>query len=276
MFRKTPRSHRRRHPAYLMPDTSSLFPDGLVSFFGSLAQFSWVVQLALIVHVLRTGRPYWWIAILFFAPGIGGLAYLFIELLPGFHTPEGFIQSITPRRWKISGLRKALEETETVQKRIQLAEALFEAGETQEAHDLAVDCLAGVFKNDPRTLVDVARFKLALNQHAAALACLESVDTTADRRLAVQVDILTGDALLGLKRYAEAELAYQKVNGRYIGEAPRAGLALVYENTRRSAEAITLWKDIRAKFRKGNPAWRRTERKWYKLATAKLKTAPAR
>jgi len=258
-----------------MPDPSNILPEGLSGFFAAFAQFSWVIQLALIVHVLRTGRPYWWIFILLFAPGLGGLAYLFIELLPGFRSPEGFIQSITPRSWKISRQRKTLEETETVANRIQLAETLFEAGQVQEAHDLAVECLSGVFKTDPRTLVDAARFKLALNQHAQALALLETVDTTADRRLAVQVDVLTGDAFLGLKRYAEAEAAYQKVNGRYIGEAPRAGLALVYENTRRKPEALALWKDIRAKFRKANPVWRRTERKWYKLATAKLKSAPA-
>lgn len=255
-----------------MPDLSSFFPDGIPEALAAIAQLSWLLQIALIVHVYKTGRPYWWIAILFIAPLIGGLAYVFIELLPGFGSPAGFFDSLTPRRWKISALRKELDESETVEKRIKLAEALFDAGQVQEAHDLAVDCLSGVFKNDPRTLVDVARFKLALKQHAEALALLERVDTTADRMLAVQVEVLKGDAFLGLKRNDEAEAAYRKVAGRHIGEAPRAGLAAVYENTGRRDEAVALWKDIRSKFRKGNPAWRRAERKWYKLATAKLKT----
>lgn len=256
-----------------MPDLSSFFPDGIPGPLAAVAQLSWLLQIALIIHVYRTGRPYWWIWILFIAPVVGGLAYAFIELLPGFGHPGGFLKSLKPRRWTLSALRRELEESETVEKRIKLAEALFDAGEVREAHDLAADCLTGVFKNDPHTLVDVARFKLALHRYPEAFTLLESVDTTADRRLAIQVDVLKGDTYLGLQRPAEAEVAYQKAAGKYIGEAPRAGLAAVYEMTGRRAEASALWKDIRAKFRKGNPAWRRSERKWYKLATAKLKAA---
>ncbi len=259
-----------------MPNLSSFFPEGIPEWIAGLAQLSWLLQIALIIHVYRTGRPYWWIWILFMAPLVGGLAYVLIELLPGFNSPLGFLHSITPKSWKIAALRKELDESETVEKRINLAEALFDAGKVQEAHDLAVDCLAGVFKNDPRTLVDVARFKLALNQYREAYALLEAVNTTANRMLAIQVDVLRGDALLGLQRHVEAEAAYRKVSGKHTGEAPRAGLASVYEKTGRRDEAMALWKDIRAKFRKGNPAWRRAEHKWYKLATSKLKAADAR
>lgn len=258
-----------------MPDFSSLFPDGIPAPLAAIAQLSWLLQIALIVHVYKTGRPYWWTWILFVAPVIGGLAYVFIELLPGFDGSGGFIESLKPRSWKIAALRRALDESETVVNRINLAEALFDAGQVREAHNLAVECLAGVFKNDPRTLVDVARFKLALGRHAEALEILGSVDITADRRLAVQVDVLKGDAFLGLQRHEEAEAAYRKVSGKYIGEAPRAGLAAVFEKTGRLDEALALWKDIRSKFRKGNPAWRRAERKWYKLATARLKASDA-
>ncbi len=258
-----------------MPDLSSFLPDGIAGSLATFAQLSWVLQIALIIHVYRTGRPYWWIWILFMAPFIGGLAYVLIELVPGFRSPQGFLHSLKPQKWKIAALRKELDESETVEKRIHLAEALFDAGKVQEAHDLAVECLTGVFKNDPRTLFDVARFKLALNQHREALALLEAVDTTANRMLAIAVQVAKGDALLGLQRHADAEAAYLNVAGKHIGEAPRAGLASVYEHTGRQAEAVVLWKDIRSKFRKGNPAWRRAERKWYKLATSKLKTANA-
>lgn len=37
--------------------------------------FTYLVQIALIVHVLHTGRNTYWIFILLIAPGIGGLAY---------------------------------------------------------------------------------------------------------------------------------------------------------------------------------------------------------
>ena len=44
----------------------------------------WSIQLALIIHVLKTGRSKYWILMLIFMPLIGGLAYLVIELLPEF------------------------------------------------------------------------------------------------------------------------------------------------------------------------------------------------
>ena len=44
----------------------------------------WLIQLALIIHVLKTDRSKYWILVLFFMPLIGGIAYLIIELLPEF------------------------------------------------------------------------------------------------------------------------------------------------------------------------------------------------
>ena len=44
----------------------------------------WLIQLALIIHVLKTGRSRYWILMLLFMPAIGGLAYLVIEIIPEF------------------------------------------------------------------------------------------------------------------------------------------------------------------------------------------------
>jgi hypothetical protein len=249
---------------------SHLYPAGTPSAFAVLAQFFWIIQIALIIHVLRTGRPYWWILILFIAPFIGGLAYVAVELMPGFHAPEGWWESIKPRRWRIAGLREQLEESETVTNRLKLADALFEAGEVKEAHTIASECLKGIFQNDPQTLVDVAKYKIGLGNYGDAYALLRKVDTTGNRLLGLQLQIMRGDCLTALQQFPEAEAAYESVLDRYIGEAPRAGLAIVYERIGRAAAAVTIWKEILKKFRRAGPAWRRTELRWYKLAKAKL------
>ena len=254
-----------------MTDLPRLLPAGVPAALAALTQFLWILQIALVIHVYRTGRPYWWTWVLFMAPLIGGLAYVFIELLPGFQTPRGLFYSLKPRKWRIADLREELEESETIKNRLALAEELFAAGDVTEAHAVAVECLKGVFQNDPRTLVDVARYKIALAQHADAYAILARVDTTGNRLLGLELQVLRGDCLAALGRYAEAEAAYEIVVGRFIGEAPRAGLALVYEKTDRLEKAAGVWQEINKRFRKASPAWRRTERKWYKLSTEKLK-----
>jgi hypothetical protein len=253
-----------------MADLSRFSPSGVPTALAAVAQLFWILQIALIIHVYRTGRPYWWIWILFMAPLIGGLAYVFIELLPGFRTPEGLFHSLKPRKWRIADLREKLEESETIKNRLRLAEGLFAADEINEAHAVASECLRGVFQNDPRTLVDVAKYKIALGQHAEAYAILSRVDTTGNRILGLELQVMRGDCLVALERYADAEIAYESVIERFIGEAPRAGMAVVYEKTGRTDQAVTLWKEILKKFRKAGPAWRRTERRWYQLANAKL------
>lgn len=254
-----------------MPHLTRLLSDHTHPVLAVLTQIAWVLQIALIIHVYKTGRPYWWIWVLFGAPMIGGLAYVGIELVPELRSPRGFFYSLKPRRWRIADLRRTLEDTETVQNRFALADELEAAGELGEAHEVASECLRGVFKDDPHTMAEVAHYKVALKRYDEACDILERIDTARDRMLDVRVTALKGDALLGLKRYAEAEEAYESLGGRYVGEAPRAGLALIYEQTGRADQATQIWKDIRTKFRRSNPAWRKTERRWYKLATAKLK-----
>jgi hypothetical protein len=249
-----------------MRGISGLLPPGA---FGPLAVVVWLLQLGLIVHVLRTGRPYWWIWILFVAPLIGGIAYVLVELSPNLRGARGLLAGLKPRAWRIADSRRMLEETDTVKNRLALAAELADAGMAAEAHEVAAPCLSGVFRDDARTLVAVARFKAGISAYADALALLARVDTTGDRMLEVDLGLLRGQCLAGLGRLPEAERAYAGVRDRCLGEAARAGLALVYERTGRPGEADAIWADIRAKYRTASPAWRRSERKWFALAKAR-------
>ena len=251
-----------------MRGLSGILPAGA---FGPFTVVLWLLQLCLIVHVLRTGRPYWWIWILFAAPLIGGLAYILVELSPDLRGARGLLAGLKPGKWRIAECRRRLEEADTVKNRLALAGELADAGMAAEAHEAAVGCLQGVFRDDARTLVAVARFKVGIAAYGEGLALLGRVDTTGDRMLEIDLGLLRGQCLAGLGRFPEAERAYEGVMDRYVGEAARAGLAMVYEQTGRRAEADAAWADIRAKYRTTSPAWRRSERKWYRLAKARAR-----
>jgi hypothetical protein len=225
------------------------------------------------IHVLRTGRPYWWFWILLSAPLIGGLIYLFIEVLPENRGAGSlsWLAALKPRSWRIREARRALEESDTVKARLTLAAELLEAGQGEEAHQIAVESLKGVFKDDPHTMAEVARYNVELARWGEALTLLDRVNVRADRMLAMQVTFLKGRALLGLERFEEAEQCFREIEGRYIGAAPHYYLACALQATDRTSEAVQIWRDMRVRFRKAGPAWRRTERPWYKLATERLK-----
>mgnify|MGYP006283966055 CR=1 FL=1 len=255
-----------------MNELENVPPDVLTQTLAPYAQFLWVLQIIIIFHVYQTGRPYWWIPILLFAPGIGAFAYIIFEIIPSSYSTRGLIYSLKPRKWRIQDLREQVEENDTVDNRLALAHELYEAGDVTQALSVAEECLRGVFKDDPHTALPVVRYKISLQQYEEANALLSRLDPKNDRILAVQLAVLRGDALIGLQRYSEAEESYQNALSSFIGEAPRFGLSVVYENTNRLPQAIQLWEEIRHKFRKASPEWRNTERRWYKLASNKLKS----
>lgn len=233
------------------------------------AKLGWLVQLALIVHVLKTGRPYWWLVLLFMAPVIGGIAYALIEIAPEMRSSGGGV-SWKPRAWRIRDLQAQVEESDTVKLRLALAEELLAHKRPAEARTAAEACLTGVFRDDPHTLAAVARFRLEAGDASAALAALDQVNVARDRMLAEDVALLRGRTLVLAGRHAEAQAALRSIADTYIGEEPRYFLAASLHASGADAAAREIWNDIRRRFRRAGRAWRRSEKRWFKLAGERL------
>lgn len=253
-----------------MPSLGSILGDW--TLVGIATKLAWLVQLALIVHVLKTGRPYWWIWILLFAPAIGGIAYALIELLPELRSSaSGSMPAWKPRKWRIRDLRRALDDGDTVKLRLALAAELLAAQQTTEALVVAEGSLHGVFRDDPHTLASVAHFRLEAGKFAKALIALDQIKIQADRMLALKTSLLRGRALVMLGRHAEAQSTLREILPAYLGEEPRYFLALSLHQAGSTAEARALWQEIRQRFRDAGRGWRRTEKRWFNLASERLR-----
>lgn len=242
------------------------------SAFAIIGKLLWVAQLALIVHVFKTGRPFWWFWILFSAPVIGGAAYFLIEVVPDLRSSgAGGVPAWRPRAWRIRQLRTELEETDTVKLRLALAEELLASGDVDGALETAEKCRTGVFRDDPHTLAAVAHYQIEAGRPNDGLQLIEQINTRADRMLAQDVALLRGRALFLAGRHAEAQAALRAVSSSYVGEEPRYFLALSLKETGELAEARELWTEIRKRFRRANRGWRRSEKRWFKYAGERLK-----
>lgn len=123
---------------------------------------TWLVQLGLIVHVMKTGRNTYWIFALLMAPGLGGLAYLIIELLPDLmndrrarSAARGVAKSLNPG----AGLRQREREHKlsgSVDATRRLAEELVDNGRYAEAIELFESALKGLYEHDPDLLLGLA------------------------------------------------------------------------------------------------------------------------
>src|SRR5438105_9568228 len=92
-------------------------------------------QVLCAVHVIRTGRPYWWIFLIVFVPLVGMMVYLVAEILPeliGNGRARQVVSGVTSLLDPGRELREAMRQKEiapTVQNKAALAEAYFAASQ---------------------------------------------------------------------------------------------------------------------------------------------------
>lgn len=239
------------------------------SLAAMITKFIWLAQLAMVFHVIRTGRPYWWLLVLFFAPALGGLIYFFVEVLPDWRweDPTG---GWRPRAMRVHEARAKVEETGTVQARLELAGLLLAGGDVAAARQEAETCLQGVFRDDPMVLAEVARYRIEAGDQAAALEALDRANPQGDHQLSLKLGLLRGRALLLDERYDEAQACLAEAEAGNLGDEPRYFRALALHQAGRTAEAREVWEEMRRHFRRAGRAWARTERKWFNLATKRL------
>jgi hypothetical protein len=105
------------------------------------------VQICVVVHAFRTGRPYWWIFVIMAFPLIGSLIYYLVEIMPGSRQERGL--------YKIGGdIAKAINPNKEMHRR---AEELAICGSTQNKLQLAQECVERGQFDDAIALYESAR-----------------------------------------------------------------------------------------------------------------------
>lgn len=155
-----------------------------------------IIALFFAIHALRTGRPIYWLIILFSFPGLGSIAYFFAEYLPTHKLNRGVqqvsksaLKLLDPSR-ELRDAEQAFDLTPTVQNRIRLASALDEAGQSAEAAAQFDACLNGPFANDLELCFLAAKAKLHNKQAGEAVELLNKVRALQAEFRAEQVSLL--------------------------------------------------------------------------------------
>ena len=231
-----------------------------------------LLQIICVVHVVRTGRPFMWIYILLFLPGLGVAAYVIVEILPGWfgsRTARKFgssaVGAIDPGR-ELRQRRQAIEEADTVDNRRLLAEALVAAGQHQEAMVLYRGILTGIHADDPGMLLGMARAAYGLGQYELALDTVTQLGETNPRYQPVEAQLLHAMALEGLGRDDEAEDDYAQLVTHAPGEEVRCRYAQLLQRHGDRHGAKALFDEILARSRRSPRHYRAQEREWIDIA----------
>src|SRR5688572_1418518 len=127
-------------------------------------------QIACIIHVIRTGRPYWWIWLIFGIPLIGLAAYIYLEVRPniGKLGIQSLLWRLKSSKERIAIRREQLTESSTVRNRLALADELHDAGRFDDECDVLADGLRGAFKDDATLLMRLSQAHLEADRAARA------------------------------------------------------------------------------------------------------------
>lgn len=228
----------------------------------------WLIQLALVVHVLKTGRSRYWIMVLIFMPLIGGVAYLIIELIPEFSgsiSGQRAVRSVKQTLNPGADLRQheaAWSQSPNVDNGRRYAEALLDSGNTGEAEEIINQALKGLFATEPTLLLLKARLQFENERTEEAVKTLESLQGHNPDFRSAEGHLLYARALEAQGQITEAVREYSAVSGYFPGVEARYRLALCLEiagkNTASRAEFESILNDAKLApphFRKSQKTW---------------------
>ncbi|HVI90514.1 MAG TPA: tetratricopeptide repeat protein [Dongiaceae bacterium] len=132
------------------------------------------LQICVVVHAFRTGRPYWWIFVIMAFPLIGTLIYYLVEIMPGSRQEQ--------RLYKIGGdIAKAINPDKEMHRRaaelticgsthnkLQLARECVERGQFDDAIALYESAREGQYVDAPDLLLGLGRSHFFNGDHTAS------------------------------------------------------------------------------------------------------------
>jgi hypothetical protein len=228
----------------------------------------WLMQLALIIHVLKTGRNRFWIMILLFLPMIGGIAYLVIELLPQFSgsiSGQRTLRNVKKTLNPGADLRQheaAWQQSPNVDNSRRYAEALLEAGKTSEAEDIANQALKGLFKTEPTLLLVKARIQFELERVDDVVNTLETLQEHNPDFRNAEGHLLFARALEDSGQLDQAVREYSAVSGYFPGVEARYRLALCLNKTENNSASKAELESILNDAKLAPPHFRKSQKTW--------------
>lgn len=245
--------------------------DWYYSYGGVLAV---VLGVVCAVHVLKTGRPIWWVFIFIFAPVIGSLIYFFVEILPelrsgGAKMASGIARTIDPKH----GMKRRANElalTNTLENKQRYAEECLRAEHYQEAAEIYQSCLTGIHKEDPKTMLGLATARFHLKLYQETKETLDRLIAANPQFKSPEGHLLYARTLEELGENDEAFEEYRVLAGYYPGIEAKCRYALLLKQVGRNDEARELLNEIVLSAKQFRHFYKGDDKRWISLARENL------
>ncbi|HVK51670.1 MAG TPA: tetratricopeptide repeat protein [Pseudoxanthomonas sp.] len=245
-----------------------------------LLLLTFACQLAVCVHVVRTGRPLYWIAIVVMVPLLGMLVYGIAEVLPDLQNNPAARRAARQMRSKLDPDRdrrladRRLGLSDTPETRRQLAEECLARGDVARAEELFQTALTGLYKTDPDLMLGLAKAQFALGKAGEARATLDALMAANPGFRSIDGHLLYARAVQALGDVPAALHEYEAVVQGFPGEEARARYALLLKQNGQTAQARKLFQEILTRSDALPRYYQRDQREWIQLARSELTQLP--
>ena len=196
-----------------------------------------LAQIACLIHAGRTGRPFFWFMIILFVPGLGILAYLAVEVIPGLLRGRAAARlsrtvsaGLDPSR-QYREFARAVETVPSVANLRALADECVRLGHYDEAIDLYKRALTGMHETEPGAMLGLATAEFRKGDTGAAGATLDRLSAANPDFSSAEADLLAARILEASGRLPEALSAYERLSATYPGEEAKGRMALLLQKT---------------------------------------------
>ena len=236
---------------------------------------SLIIQIALAIHVIRTGRETYWIYVLLI-PGIGSALYFFTQVLPDLGQSRGvntaknsLLKAIDPQR-ELRNKKAQLDLANTLSNKQKLAEECLEAGMFTDAIELFLSCLKGIGEGDPDTMLKLAQAYFADGDYNLTIKTLDDIIKTNPRYNSTNGHLLYARSQEKLEKYDQALEEYAVLSENHPGEEARVRYGLLLLQLNQPEKANKVFNETINRSKLAPKFYQRKEKHWIKIAKSNL------
>lgn len=234
-----------------------------------------IIQAFFILHVFRTGRPYWWAFIILSFPVLGSAIYYLAEVFPNsreHRNAQRMSRKLARALQPDAEMARRIEEMEicgSVDNKAALAEECLVRGFSHEAVRLYRNCLSGIHTNDPVLIYGLARACVENGAHEEALTQIGQLSERHPAYKPNAVRLLKARALEARGDILDALTEYESLIPVFTGLEARARFGLLLKQAGHSNQAQEVFNELIAHAKRFNITLE-SEQDWVRLARQNL------
>lgn len=235
-----------------------------------------LLQVACCVHVVRSGRPLYWMLFLMMFSYLAVLVYVVAAVIPDLRAGPSGQRAMRKVRAQLDpgrGARVAnrqLQVADTPENRRRLAEESLRTGDFASAETAYRGALKGLYADDPDLMLGLAQAQHGLGQPNEALRTLQAMWSANPSYRSYDADLLHARVLAETGAMEEALQRFDSVSRGYPGEEARVRYGQLLRQGGHDAQAAEQFRESLQRSQAAPGYYKREQKPWLDIARREL------